>query len=136
MKTRTFATCLGVLTACFAISSRVLAEDDCSGHNIQFGNVGVLIESDPSLPSHLAVGRSTLTGPTSSQTSYVDKDGDYWTVVNDWRSGELQGTWYKISGTGKWENVKRSGWWKQVRNEGDVVISAWGGNCTWPAAGK
>jgi hypothetical protein len=54
----------------------------------------------------------------------VDKDGDYWTVVNEWRSGDLQGTWYKISGTGKWENVKRSGWWKQVRNEGDVVISA------------
>jgi hypothetical protein len=136
MKTKTIATRLGVLTACFVISGSVFAEDDCSGYNIEFGNAHVLIESDPSLPSHLAVGRSTRTGATSSQTTYVDKDRDHWTVVNEWRSGELQGTWYKISGTGKWENVKRSGWWKRVRDEGDVRISAWGGNCTWPDAGK
>lgn len=136
MQTRSIATCLGVLTACFAISSPVVAEDNCSGHDIYVGGVHVITESDPSLPSHLAIGRCASTGKTSLECTYKDKDGDYWTVVIEWRGDGTEGTFYKISGTGKWENVMRSGWWKLGRNEGDVRIDPWGGNCTWPGAGK
>ena len=54
----------------------------------------------------------------------------------EWRGDGSEGTFYKVSGTGKWENVKRSGWWKAGRKETGVSIDPWGGNCTWPAAGK
>ena len=136
MQTGNIATCLGVLTVCFAISSPAIAKDNCSGHDITIYGIHVLTENDPSLPSHLAIGRCASTGKTSLECTYKDKDGDDWTVVIEWRGDGSEGTFHKVKGTGKWENVKRSGWWKVDRNEGGVRIDPWGGNCTWPAAGK
>ena len=49
MQARNIVTCLGVLTACFAISSPVVAEDSCSGYDIYVGGVHVITESDPEL---------------------------------------------------------------------------------------
>jgi hypothetical protein len=137
MKNAKMVICLGALAACAGAPRLSVAEDNCSGHDITvYGVIHVLIESDSSLPSHLAIGRCASTGKTSLECTYKDKDGDDWTVVIESRGDGSEGTFYKVRGTGKWENVKRSGWWKTGRNEGGVKIDPWGGNCTWPAESK
>lgn len=130
MKTRNIATCLGVLSACFAISSPAVAQDNCSGHIIGVGNARVLIYDDRTLPMYLAIGECTGTGATSSKCTFKDKDGDQWTDDIAWVEGSFEGKWRNVSGTGKYKKMAGSlGWWKLVRSD---PVSIWvsDGYCT------
>jgi len=131
MKTRNIATCLGVLSACFAISSPALAKDNCSGHTIGVGNARVSIFDDRTLPMYLAIGECTGTGATTSKCTFKDKDGDEWTDVTEWNTGGgVEGKWRTVSGTGKYAKTTSShGWWKMVRSD-PINIWAFGGYCT------
>lgn len=135
MKIMNIVTCLGALSVGIATSNPALAEDNCWGNTVSFGNIDVIIENDPSVPSHLAIGRCQPTGDTSSRCTYKDKDQEEWTVVTEYVAGDPHWTWRALGGTGKWKDMNRSGWIKRVRSEGDVVIYAWGGNCK-PTARK
>jgi hypothetical protein len=130
MKTRNTAACLGILTACFAISNAAIAEDNCSGHSVGVGSARVVTMDDHNLPMHLAIGYCRETGKTSGQCTFSDKDHDEWTDAQEWHGTGTEGTWYTVSGTGKYEKAKgSSGWWKLVRSDGTVSIWAIGGNC-------
>jgi len=139
MKTRNIASCLGVLSACFAISSPAVAEDNCSGINIEVwtpkASEIVQLTDDRTLPAHLASGQCVLTGASSNTCTFKDKDGDEWTSVQKWMGSGLEGTWRFLSGTGKYaKRTDDRGWWKRVRTmyspQGEsVLITAWGGYC-------
>jgi len=134
MKTRTIASCLGVLSACLAISSPAVAEDNCSGYSIEVGKAIVNISDDPTLPMHLASAQCAPTGASSKTCTWKDKDGDEWASVIEWTSLGVEGTWRFVSGTGKYAKATDHGWWKVLRTmyspRGEpVFISAWGGYC-------
>lgn len=133
MKTRNIASCLVVLSACFAISNSLAAADNCSGYSIGIPDVPaarVLLHDDRTLPMHLVSGVCTLTGDSSSKCTFTDQDGDEWTDVNEWISGSFEGTWRNVSGTGKYTKMAgSSGWWKRVRKD-PVRVWAFGGYCT------
>jgi hypothetical protein len=133
MRTSNIATCLGVLSACFAISSPVAAKDNCSGHVVGLGSARVIIYDDRTLPMHLATGNCVGTGTASAQCHYKDKDGDEWNDVTEWVGVGLEGTWRTIHGTGKYEKTTdSSGWWKLVKSD-PVDVWAIGGYCTLAA---
>ena len=136
MKTRNIATCLGVLSACLAISSLAIAKDNCSGYTIGVGSARVVLEDDRTLPFHLASGDCSKTGASSSKCTFKDKDGDEWTDVNEWSGSGVEGTWRTVSGTGKYTKaIGSSGWWKAVRRD-PVDIWATGGHCALAAKKK
>jgi hypothetical protein len=135
MKTKPIATCFGVLSACLAISSPAVAEDNCSGYSIEVGNAIVLIQDDRTLPFHLARGVCATTGASSSTCTSKDDDGDEATNVSEWTGAGVAGTWRTVSGTGKYAKATSShGWWKYLRTiyspSGEAVtITATGGYC-------
>lgn len=136
MKTRTITTCLGVLSACLAISSPVVAKDNCSGHSIGVGPARVVLQDDRTLPMYLATGECIGTGESSAKCTYKDKDGDEWTDVTEWTGAGFEGKWRTVSGTGKYaKTTSSSGWWKMVRSE-PVNIWTFGGYCTLAAKKK
>jgi hypothetical protein len=142
MKTRNIATCIGVLSACLAISSPAVAEDNCSGINVEVwapkASELVQLNDDRNSPEHLASGKCAPTGAWSNKCTFKDKDGDEWTSLQEWTGFGSEGTWGDVSGTGKY--AKRTGagdrgWWKRLRTmyspRGEpVFITAWGGSCT------
>ena len=141
MKTRNIVSCLGVLSACLAISSPAVAEDNCSGFNVEVwtpkASELVQLNDDRTLPEHLASGKCapTYDGASSSKCTFKDKDGDEWTSTSEWTGIGLKGTWGVVSGTGKY--AKRTGdrgWYKRLRTmysprAEPVYITAWGGYC-------
>jgi len=136
MKTRNIASCLGVLSACLAISSPAVAEDNCSGYSIEVGNTIIGIADDRTLPGHLARGVCATTGPLSNECTFKDDDGDEWTNAAEWISvAGNEGTWRTVSGTGKYVKATGShGWWRYLRTiyspSGEAVrITASGGYC-------
>jgi len=134
MKTRNIASCLGVVSACLAISSPAVAEDNCSGYSIEVGKAIVNISDDPTLPMHLASAQCA-TGASSNKCTYKDKDGDGWTTTSEWTGIGLEGKWRFVSGTGKHaKSTGDHGWFKRARTmfspRGEaVLITAWGGYC-------
>ena len=142
MKTRNIASCLGVVSACLLISNPAIAEDNCSGINVEVwtpkATEQVQLDDDRTGPEHLASGRCVPTGTSRNKCTYKDKDGDEWTSTSEWTGIGLKGTWGDVSGTGKY--AKRTGagdrgWWKKLRtmysSRGEpVYIIAWGGSCT------
>jgi len=137
MKTRNIVNCLGALSACLAISSAAVAQDNCSGYTIAgLGDARVVIHDDRTFAAHLATGECTATGASSAKCTYKDKDGDEWTDVSEWNTGEwLEGTWRTVSGTGKYAKAPGYGWWKMVRSD-PVAIWEWGGYCALAAKKK
>jgi hypothetical protein len=136
MKARSIATIPGVLLACCAVSTPVLAKDNCTGHGIGVGSARVIIQDNRTLPMHLATGECTSTGESASKCTFKDKDGDEWTDVNEWTGVGLEGTWRTVSGTGKYAKATTShGWWKTVRSD-PVKIWAVGGYCALAAKRK
>jgi hypothetical protein len=105
--------CLGAFAACVGVPSLGVAEDNCSGIWVGIGSTVVMLNNDPSAPSHLAVGTCILTSCT-----YKDKDGDSWTRESRWPPGGwAKLTWKDVKGTGKYANSKNSGRAEMQREE-------------------
>jgi hypothetical protein len=129
MRNAKMVLCLGAFAACVGVPSLSVAEDNCSGHQVQVGSMSITMSNDPSLPGYPGIGECHGAGGVGNCT-YKDKDGDEWTT--EWKSvtgvtGKY--TWKVVSGTGKFAKAKGSGWSQHTRKEGDVRISVWGGNC-------
>lgn len=108
-----------------------VAKDNCSGQWVQIGTTIVVLNNDPSVPQHMAVGTCDETG----RCTYKDKDGDGWTDQSAYPVGTAKGTWKTVSGTGTYvDSTKNSGWTHIRRTElggadGTVYIGAFGGTC-------
>jgi hypothetical protein len=130
MRNAKMVVCLGAFAACIGAPSLSVAEDNCSGYWVQIGATIVLLNNDPSAPSHMAIGICQI-----SRCTYKDKEGDSWTDQSAYPGGGWdKGTWETVSGTGKYANAKNSGWTERKRMEsggpdGYVRIGAWGGSC-------
>jgi len=136
MKSSNVTACLSVLSACFVISSPVIAEDNCSGYSVGVGPVRVFISDDHSSPYHLASGDCTTTGASTSTCTFKDKDGDQWTDAHEWSGSGIAGTWRTVSGTGKYAKaIGSSGWWKMAQSH-TVNVWAVGGYCMLAAQQK
>ena len=136
MKTRNIASCLGVLSACFAISSPAVAEDNCWSISIEVGGGAIVnISDDRTRASRAISGRCAPTGPFSNECTFKDEDGDQWTTAAEWTGSGLKGKWRAVSGTGKYANNSGDrGWFKRLRTmfspRGEaVLITDVGGYC-------
>ena len=134
MTIRKITSCVGVFSACLAISSAAIAEDNCSGYSISADSAHVLISDDHTLPFHLVTGECHVIGSNSSECKWTDEDGDQWTEVSEWKGPGTEGTSRVISGTGKYTKALAGrSRWKRVRS-GPINVSVWGGYC--PLADK
>ena len=139
MKTRNIVSCLGVVSACLLISNPAIAEDNCSGINVEVwtpkASEIVQLDDDRTGPEHLASGKCAPTGAQSNKCTFKDKDGDEWTSTSEWMGSGHEGKWRTVSGTGKYANrTGDRGWFKRARTmfspRGEaVLITAWGGYC-------
>lgn len=58
------------------------------------------------------------------------KDGDTWTVLDTYVSGDKRGYWQALSGTGKFaKNAGSTGWWEVTSGDDKGSKGKWGGNC-------
>ena len=134
MNTNTFATCLGLLAACLAVPTAV-AGDNCAGYTIEIGDRSIVVNNDPDVPGHPAIGTCRIGNGMSGTCTYRDRDNDEYTL--EWRAvpGTVdRATWEHVGGTGRWTNVRSTGWTRWVMVDRDVKVSRWGGDCTKSAA--
>ena len=99
MKTGNIAACLGVLSACLAISSTGIAEENCSGYTAGVGTARVDINDDHTSPRHLVAGDCRPTGKWTGECAFQDESGDVWTnVTHEKEPLGVEDTWRIISG--------------------------------------
>ena len=125
---KTFA-CFATLIAFVFFPTLVVAEDNCSGHEVIVGSKHVIVNNDPNVPGFPKIGECASKA-TSGSCRYKDKDGDEYN--SEWMTvpGTTgQYTWSTTGGTGKWAKVNESGWVMRIMAEGSVTVNRWGGEC-------
>jgi hypothetical protein len=116
--------CIGAIAAWVSIAGPASADDNCTGHYVNFGSKHISISNDPTEPAHVLIGECH-----DGRCIQRDKEGDEMTMQSTGAAGDYMGRWKVTGGTGKYANARRSGWYRPTRDDGVLSVGDWGGTC-------